>query len=301
MRNHSSSIPSSLSRPLVIGAVLVALMVVSRGHYFPALRAALKVNSEATLIDGVKAHILTPEAIAPENRNRILLHVHGGCYVSNPGESGTTEAISMAHFGKAKVISIDYRMAPDHVFPAALDDVMTVLKATQKTTPAKNIGVLGTSAGGALVLSMGHRAKKDGVPMPGAIASGTPMADLTNSGDSFAVNALVDNVLIAADASCTARAWMYAAGHDLKDPMLSPVFGDMSGFPPTAMFTGTRDLLLSDTVRVHRKLRQAGVDAVLHVYEGQPHAAYGRDPTSDRKSTRLNSSHIPLSRMPASA
>ena len=113
-----------------------------------------------------------PEAIAPENRNRILLHVHGGCYVSNPGESGTTEAISMAHFGKAKVIAIDYRMAPDHVFPAALDDVMAVLKATQKTTPATNIGVLGTSAGGALVLSMGHRAKKDGAPMPGAIVSG---------------------------------------------------------------------------------------------------------------------------------
>ena len=103
------------------------------------------------------------------------------------------------------------------------------------------------------------------------------MADLTNSGDSFATNALIDNVLVAADASCTARAWMYAGGHDLRDPLLSPVFGDMAGFPPTALFTGTRDLLLSDTVRVHRKLRQAGVEAQLHVYEGQPHAAYGRD------------------------
>ena len=70
---------------------------------------------------------------------------------------------------------------------------------------------------------------------------------------------------------------LYANGHDLKDPMLSPVYGDMHGFPPTILTTGTRDLLLSNTVRVHRKLRQAGVEAELHVYEGQSHAQYMRD------------------------
>jgi epsilon-lactone hydrolase len=103
------------------------------------------------------------------------------------------------------------------------------------------------------------------------------MSDLTNAGDTFRTNAMLDNVLVAPDAGCDKRAALYANGRDLKDPMLSPVYGDMRGFPPTILTTGTRDLLLSSTVRVHRKLRQAGVEAVLQVYEGQSHAQYYRD------------------------
>jgi epsilon-lactone hydrolase len=103
------------------------------------------------------------------------------------------------------------------------------------------------------------------------------MADVTKTGDSFQTNALVDNVLVSTDGFCDAAASFYANGHDMRDPMLSPVYGDMHGFPPTILTTGTRDLLLSNTVRVHRKLRQAGVEAALHVYEGQSHAYFGRD------------------------
>jgi len=101
--------------------------------------------------------------------------------------------------------------------------------------------------------------------------------DPTGAGDSFAANAMLDNVLVAYGVSCDKRAALYAAGHDLKDPLLSPVYGDMHGFPPAILTTGTRDLLLSNTVRVHRKLRQAGVEAVLQVFEGQAHAQYLRD------------------------
>jgi acetyl esterase/lipase len=121
------------------------------------------------------------------------------------------------------------------------------------------------------------RAKKENLALPAAIGSGTPMSDLTNAGDSFHTNAMLDNILVAPNSGCDAGARMYANGHDLKDPMLSPVYGDMTGFPPTILTTGTRDLLLSSTVRVHRKLRQAGVEAVLQVYEGQSHAHYMRD------------------------
>src|SRR6202163_4719116 len=121
------------------------------------------------------------------------------------------------------------------------------------------------------------RAKQEHLPLPAAIAPGTPMSDLANTGDSFRTNAMLDNVLVAPDASCDKRAALYANGRDLKDPMLSPVYGDMHGFPPTILTTGTRDLLLSSTVRVHRKLREAGVDAQLEVYEGQSHAQYQRD------------------------
>lgn len=243
----------------------------------PALRQQLRVQVEPLTIGGVKAYRVTPQDVPAENRNRLLIHVHGGCYVSNPGESGTSEAIYMAGFGHFKIISVDYRMAPEHPYPAALDDAIAVWKAAVNMADPKNMAIFGSSAGGALTLSMVLRARQDRLPLPAAIAPGTPMSDLTDAGDSFRTNALVDNVLVAPDASCDKRAALYANGHDLKDPLLSPVFGDMHGFPPAILTTGTRDLLLSSTVRVHRKLRQAGVEAVLQVYEGQSHAQYARD------------------------
>lgn len=254
-----------------------AALAISR---LPAIREQLRVDSEHTVIDGVKAHILTPVVIPPENQNRLLVHIHGGCYVNSPGESGTTEGVMMAGFGGYKVISVDYRMAPDHVYPAALDDVMTVWRAVLGMANPQNMAVFGSSAGGALTLSMVLRSKQENVPLPGAIASGTPMSDLTNAGDSFQTNAMIDNVLIAPNAACDARAALYANGHDLTDPLLSPIFGDMHGFPPTFLITGTRDLLLSSTVRVHRKLRRAGVEAALYVHEAMPHGAWNRDVTA---------------------
>jgi epsilon-lactone hydrolase len=255
-----------------INAVAAATM-----QTLPGLREALHVQVEPLTIDGVKAYAVTPEAIAPENRDRLLVHVHGGCYVSFPGESGTVEAIYMAGLGHFKVIAVDYRMPPDHPYPAALDDAMTVWKALVKTNDPKRMAIFGSSAGGALTLSMVLRAKQENLPLPAAIAPGTPMSDLTDAGDTFRTNAMLDNVLVAPGANCDERAALYAHGQDLRDPLLSPVYGDMHGFSPTILTSGTRDLLLSSTVRVHRKLRQAGVEAVLQVFEGQSHAQYYRD------------------------
>jgi epsilon-lactone hydrolase len=243
----------------------------------PGLLERMKVKVEKTTIDGVRAFVVTPETIAPANRNRVLIQMHGGCYVLNPAEAGLPEAVMMAGFGGFKVISVDYRMPPEAYFPAALDDGMTVYRNALKSTPAKNIAIFGTSAGGALTLEMVLRAKQIGLPVPAAIAPGTPMSDVTKVGDTFYTNEMVDNVLVSRDGFCDAGAKVYAAGHDMKDPLISPVYGDMSGFPPTILTSGTRDLLLSNTVRVHRKLRQAGVEAVLQVYEGQSHAHYLRD------------------------
>jgi epsilon-lactone hydrolase len=106
------------------------------------------------------------------------------------------------------------------------------------------------------------------------------MSDVTKVGDTFVTNAMLDNVLVSPDGFCDAGTKVYADGHDFKDPLLSPIYGDMAGFPPTILTSGTRDLLLSNTVRVHRKLRQAGVEATLQVFEGQSHAQYYRDDTS---------------------
>src|SRR3954469_3894734 len=196
----------------------------------PGLLERMNVKVEKTMIDGVRAFIVTPATIAPGNANRIIVHMHGGCYVLNPREAALPEAVLMAGFGGFKVISVDYRMPPEAYFPAALDDGMTVYKNALKTSAAKNIGFIGTSAGGALVLEMGLRAKQLNLPMPGAISSGTPMSDVTKVGDTFYTNELVDNVLVSRDGFCDAGAKVYANGHDMKDPLISPVYGDYAGF-----------------------------------------------------------------------
>jgi len=240
----------------------------------PGLREKMGVKVEPATIGGVKAFIVTPGEIAEANRNRVLIHVHGGGYVLSPGEAGTPEAILMAGHSHLKVISIDYRMPPDFPFPAAIDDAMAVYKEILKTTDAKKIGIFGTSTGGGMTLVMVLRAKLEGLPLPGAIAPGTPWSDMTKTGDTYFANEMVDDVLVSNDGWLGDAANLYANGHDLKDPMLSPVYGDLKGFPPTILTTGTRDLFLSNTVRVHRKLREAGVVSDLIVFEGLSHAQY---------------------------
>ena len=245
----------------------------------PALLKRLNLTMTAATIDGVRVHIIMPVTIPAANRRRVLIHVHGGCYVLSPGEAGTIEAILMAGLGRYKVISVDYRMPPEAYFPAALDDSVTVYRNVIKGTPSTRVAVFGTSAGGALTLEMMLKAKELKLPMPAAIGVGTPMADATKVGDSFYTNEGVDNVLVSRNGFCDAATVVYAHGHDLKDPLISPIYGDMHGFPPAILTTGTRDLLLSNTVRVHRKLRRSGVEADLNVYEGQSHAQFGRDDT----------------------
>ena len=237
----------------------------------------LHVKIEPGVIDGVKVYTLTPDTIPEANRNRLAVHVHGGCYVLNPRLAALPEALLVAGIAHIKVIAVDYRMPPEAYFPAALDDGMTVYKHAIKTVPPKNVAVFGSSAGGALTLEMMLRAKAENLPMPGAIAPGTPMSDATNAGDTFVTNAMVDNVLVSPTGFCDAATRFYAKGHDLKDPMLSPVYGDMNSFPPTILTSGTRDLLLSNTVRVNQKLRSAGVETRLQVFEAQSHAQFYRD------------------------
>ena len=244
----------------------------------PGLREKFGVKSEQVTIAGVNCYVLTPDTIPEQNRSRLLVHVHGGGYVFAPGEAATREAILMAGIGKFKVISIDYRMPPDFPYPAAMDDAMAVWKETVKTNDPKKMAIFGTSTGGGMTLAMVLRARTESLPLPGATAPGTPWSDMTKTGDTFFTNEKVDNILVSNDGWLGDAAKLYANGHDLRDPQLSPIYGDLSGFPPTILTSGTRDLFLSNTVRVHRKMRQAGVVADLHVFEGQSHAQYAGDP-----------------------
>ncbi len=225
-------------------------------------------------LGGVRVYDVKPETIAEENRRRVLMHVHGGGYVSGGGKGATVEALLMAYYGKIEVISVDYRMPPDFPFPAALDDSVAVWKKIIETHTPNNVGLFGTSAGGGLTLATVMKLKELGLPLPGALMAGTPWADLTKTGDTYYTNELVDNVLCSNDRLLAQAARLYAGTHDLKEPLLSPINGDLSGFPPTVLLSGTRDLFLSNTVRVHQKLLQSGVQAELLVFEAQSHAQY---------------------------
>ena len=244
----------------------------------PAIREKLGVTMQTTVIAGVKAFILTPKVTPVANRNRLLVHVHGGGYVYNPGEAGTQEATLMAAYGGFKVISFDYRMPPDNPYPAAMDDAMAVWKAAVKMQKPENMAIFGTSTGGGMTLAMILRAKQEHLPLPAAIAPGSPWSDLTETGDTYKTNEWLDNILVSYNGYISRAATLYANGHDLKDPQLSPIYGDFHGFPPAILTSGTRDLFLSLTVLTHRKLRQAGVEASLQVFEGMSHAQYLFDP-----------------------
>ncbi len=225
-------------------------------------------------IAGVTVRTVTPADIDPANENRLFVHVHGGAYVLGAGRAGLPEAILIAHRAKIPVVSIDYRMPPEHPFPAAIDDVVAVWRILLGDRPAKSMVLGGSSAGGGLTLVSTLRFMELGLETPGALWAGTPWADLTKTGDSHFTNEGIDRVLVSYDGLLEGAAKLYADGRDLKMPLISPVYGNFEGFPPTYLVTGTRDLFLSDTVRVHRKMRVAGVVADLNVYEGVSHGEY---------------------------
>ncbi len=239
-----------------------------------ALAQQFGVKVEPEEIGGVNCYRVTPKEVARGKDQYLLVHVHGGAFVFGAHRAATAEAVLLADACKMPVLSVDYRMPPDHPFPAAPDDVLAVWKAVLKGHDAARVVVGGTSAGGGLIMTTMLRCKAEGLPMPAALFIGTPGADLSKTGDSVFTNAEIDHVLGRYEGRIEACVRLYAAGRDLKEPLLSPVYGDMAGWPPAILVTGTRDLLLSATVRTHRKLRAAGVPAELHVYEGQSHADY---------------------------
>ena len=194
------------------------------------LKQDLDVTIEPTVVAGVKAFVLTPKTIPEKNRDRLVVALHGGGYVFYPGEPGTGEGVMIAGFGGFKVLAVDYRMPPDFPFPAALDDAIAVWKEVVKTTKPENVALIGTSAGGGLVLATVLRAKAEGLPLPGAVAAGTPWSDLAKIGDSYFANAWLDNVLVNYEPMVGAMARLYAGGRtsrtliSRRSTAISPAF-----------------------------------------------------------------------------
>ena len=229
---------------------------------------------------GVKVFHVTPDRVALEHKNHLFVHVHGGGYALGGGDSSVTEALFVAASAGIPVLSIDYRMPPEAPFPAAVDDTIAVYREVLKTRQPGQIALGGTSAGGGLSFAATHKMKSLNLPVPGAIYAGTPWADLTKTSDTLYSLEGIDRVVVSYDGMAESLALFYADGEDLKNPLISPLYGDFNGFPPTILVSGTRDMFLSDTVRTHRKLRDAGVTADLHVFEGLSHAGYMAVPES---------------------
>ena len=232
-----------------------------------------EASVETVKVGAVDVHVGTPTQLADADRDKALLYIHGGALVYCGGELVPHFALGEAHRRRFRVYAVDYRMPPDHPYPVGLDDCVEAYRFLLQTHRPENIAVYGISAGGNLAAAAALKIRDLGLPQPGAVGLFTPEVDLTETGDSFEVLAEIDCVAPRKYPECNA---LYADGADLSDPYLSPLFGDFTkGYPPTFLQTGTRDIFLSNTTRLHRALRKAGIDAELHVWEAMPHGGFG--------------------------
>jgi acetyl esterase/lipase len=241
----------------------IAAMMAGRAADAPVVTTELDV--------GAHVYEIVPTDL-PDGDRRVYLDIHGGAFVFGAGECCRVMSIGAATRFGTRVWAVDYRMPPDHPFPAGLDDCLAAYRALLSDHDPAEIIVGGASAGGNLAAALVLRARDEGLPLPAAVVLMTPGVDLTASGDSLQTNLGLDPLLPGASAPTFA---MYAGDRDLADPYVSPLFGDFApGFPPTILTTGTRDRLLSDTVRMHRALRRAGIPADLHVTEAAGHGGF---------------------------
>lgn len=244
------------------------------------LEKLFEVKIEASVISAVNVHRITPLTINPLHEKNIFIHLHGGGYLFGAGAAGASEGAVIASVVGMRVVSVDYSLLPEHPYPKALNEVIAVYDALTRDFSPSQIAMGGSSAGAHLALSTCHKLRVLGSPLPGGLFLGTPLADLTLSGDTVTTNEGIDNVIGTFTGFHSELQQLYANGHDLTDPLISPLFGDFSDFPASFLVSGTRDILLSDTVRVHQRLRRANVTADLIVLEGLPHGAYLRSPNT---------------------
>ena len=234
-------------------------------------RKLFPVNVEGKIIGGVRTDIITPLQVPEANRARVLINLHGGGFNSDSGS--LIEGVPIANLAKMQVVSVYYRLAPENPFPAAVDDVVAVYKELLKDHMPQNIGIFGTSAGGILTAEVAVKLKQSGLPLPAALGLFSMHGDFSRPSDSqnmFTLNGFPGDLSLNNPSEPLSNE--YAPGTDPRDPVLSPIYADLRGMPPTLLVTSTRDMLLSNTTIFHRALLQAGVDAQLVVYEALPHA-----------------------------
>lgn len=234
-----------------------------------------KVKVTPGAYGGVPAQIVTRDGALPD-RGPLLLNFHGGGFQVDSGS--LVESMAITDLTGIPVIAVLYRLAPEHPFPAAVDDALAAYRHALTTRAPGEIGIFGTSAGAGLCAQLVMRLRRERLPMPAAMGFFSGSADVELPGD---IEGYLPTLL--PGQSVPEVVAPYVGSADRRDPLVSPIHGDLAGLPTTLLMSSKRDILLSQTVRFHLAMRDAGNTVELLVYEGMPHAfwAYADCPETD--------------------
>ena len=246
------------------------------------LPAGVTVTTAA--LGGVPAAEITVDGIEPRH---VILYFHGGVYVLGDAVQAAGLAAQIGRRTRARVISVNYRLAPEHPYPAAVDDALAAYPALLGigTNPA-GIAFAGESAGGGLAVAALVSAREHGLPLPAAAYVMSPYADLTLAGTTMDTKAGADPLL--SRENLQARVPDYTAGHDPALGLISPIFADLSGLPPLLIQAGTHEVLLDDAVRLARQAAVADVAVTLDITPGVPHVFQAYSPILDEAAAALD-------------
>lgn len=244
-------------------------------HWYPEpisrSRALYEVRIEPEVIAGVQTEVFTPPHVTHRNARRVLVNLHGGGFTVGAPYGGQLESIPIAALGKIEVISVDYRMAPEHQFPAATEDVVAVYRRLLDEYSPASIGIYGCSAGALLTAQVIARLHADAIPLPGAVGMLCCAGSYWAQGDSAHLG-----TVLAGEPVKALHEFPYFRNADPTDPMVFPVHSNevMTRFPPSLLVSATRDWVLSSVLQVHSRLISLNVQASLHVWEGLGHAFF---------------------------
>jgi epsilon-lactone hydrolase len=217
----------------------------------------------------------------------VVLYFHGGVYVMGDAALAAGLASEIARRTEAKAISVDYRLAPEHPYPAAVDDALAAYQALlQDGVAASDIVLAGESAGGGLVIATLVNARDHELPLPAAAYVMSPYADLTLAGTTIDTRGAVDPLL--SRQALQARVHDYTAGHDAALGLISPIFADLSGLPPLVIQAGTHEVLLDDAVRLAQRAIAADIEVTLDITPGVPHVFQAYGPLLDEATAALD-------------
>lgn len=236
---------------------------------FGASRAVLPAG---TTVEPVVAGTVPSEWVRAANvaSDKVIMHLHGGGYTKCSCNTSRLTAAQISAASGCSVLVVGYRLAPEDPFPAALEDAVAAYRwLLRQGFGPENVVLLGDSAGGGLGVSAMVTLLAEGEQLPRAAVLLSPWTDLTGSGDSMTSRAEVDPWMTGHE--CRISAELYAAGADLKNPLISPLFADLGGLPPMLIHVGTDEILRDDSLRLAEKAKADGVDVTLDVWEGMWH------------------------------
>jgi epsilon-lactone hydrolase len=242
------------------------------------------VTVTAAALGGVPTAEITIDGIEPRH---VVLYFHGGVYVLGDAFQAAGLAAQVGRRTRAKVISVDYRLGPEHPYPAATDDALAAYEALLRGgTAPSDIAFAGESAGGGLAIATLVNARDHGLPLPAAAFVMSPYADLTLAGATMDTKHAVDPLL--SRENLQIRVPDYTAGQDPALGLISPVFADLSGLPPLVIQGGTHEVLLDDAVRLARQAATADVEVTLDITPGVPHVFQAYYPILDEAAAALD-------------